>query len=125
SFFVMISQKMTVGDGFSEGWRLVTANFWKSVGVNFILGLLNGVLLMVIIMVPGIIIGVYTYHVVENSVDVGNSVLATSLYTLALCIFMVLTVYAQCLSQFVNGILFYALHEKAYNSNTRSKIEQI
>src|SRR5690606_39736202 len=92
SFFVMISQKMTVGDGFSEGWRLVTANFWKSVGVNFILGLLNGVLLMVIIMVPGIIIGIYTYHVVANNVDVGSSVLATSLYTLFLCIVMVMTV---------------------------------
>jgi len=125
SFFAMISQKMTVGDGFSEGWRLVSGNFWKSVGVNFILGLLNGILLMVILMVPGIIIGIYTYHVVANNVDVGSSVLATSLYTLFLCIFMVMTVYAQCLSQFVNGILFYALHEKAYNSNTRSKIEQI
>lgn len=125
SFFAMITQKMGVGDGFSEGWRLVTANFWKSIGVNFILGLLNGILMMVILMIPGIIIGIYTYHVVENNVDVGSSVLATSLYTLALCIFMVLMVYAQCLSQFVNGILFYALHEKMYNTNTRSKIEQI
>src|SRR5690606_23376854 len=125
SFFAMFSQKLMVRDGFAEGWRLVSGNFWKSVGVNFILGLLNGILLMVILMVPGIIIGIYTYHVVANNVDVGSSVLATSLYTLFLCIFMVMTVYAQCLSQFVNGILFYALHEKAYNSNTRSKIEQI
>jgi hypothetical protein len=125
SFFAMITLKMSVGDGFSEGWRLVAANFWKSVGVNFILGLLNGILLMVILMVPGIIIGIYTYHVVENNVDVGSSVLAISLYTVTLCLFMVLAVFAQCLSQFVNGILFYALHEKAYNSNARSKIEQI
>src|SRR5690606_831372 len=113
SFFAMITLKMSVGDGFSEGWRLVAANFWKSVGVNFILGLLNGILLMVILMVPGIIIGIYTYHVVENNVDVGSSVLAISLYTVTLCLFMVLAVFAQCLSQFVNGILFYALHEKA------------
>lgn len=125
SFFSMISQKMGVLEAFGEGWRLVIDNFWRSVGVNFVLGLLNGILLLFILMVPGILMGLYTYHVVENNVDVGSSVFATVLYTLALCLFLVLTVYAQCLSQFVNGILFYSLHEKAYNSNTREKIEQI
>jgi len=125
SFFAMISQKLGVIESFREGWRLVFANFWRSVGVNFILGLLNGLLMMVILIAPGIILGIYTFHVVENNVDVANSVVATIVYTLGLCSLLVFMVYAQCLSQMVNGILYYALHEKTYNLNARSKIDQI
>ncbi len=125
SFFSMMSQSKGVIDGFGEGWNLVINNFWRSVGVNFILGLLNGLLFFIILIVPSIIIAVYTFHVVENNVDVGGSVISTVIYTLGLCLLLILMVYAQCLSQFVNGILFYALHEKTYNINTRSKIDQI
>lgn len=125
SFYSMMSQKKDTAEGYGEGWRLVSNNFWKSVGVNFILGLLNGLLAFIILLVPSIIIGIYTFHVVENNVDVAGSVVSTIIYTLGLCMLLILMVYAQCLSQFVNGILFYALHEKAYNVNTRSKIDQI
>lgn len=125
SFFSMMSQSKGVIDGFGEGWNLVINNFWRSVGVNFILGLLNGLLFFIILIVPSIIIGIYTFHVVENNVDVGSSVISTVIYTLGLCLLLILMVYAQCLSQFVNGVLFYALHEKTYNINTRSKIDQI
>lgn len=125
SFFSMMSQSKGVVDGFGEGWNLVINNFWRSVGVNFILGLLNGLLFFIILIVPSMIIGIYTFHVVENNVDVGGSIVSTVIYTLALCLLLILMVYAQCLSQFVNGILFYALHEKTYNINTRSKIDQI
>lgn len=125
SFFSMMSQSKGVIDGFGEGWNLVINNFWRSVGVNFILGLLNGLLFFIILIVPSIIIAVYTFHVVENNVDVGGSVISTVIYTLGLCLLLILMVYAQCLSQFVNGVLFYALHEKTYNINTRSKIDQI
>jgi len=125
SFFSMLSQKKDVVDGYGEGWRLVINNFWRSVGVNFILGLLNGLLIFIVLLIPSIIIGIYTFHVVQNNVDVTSSVISTVIYTLGLCMLLILTVYAQCLSQFINGILFYALHEKTYNINTRSKIEQI
>lgn len=125
SFFSMFSQNKGVIEGFTEGRNLVMNNFWRSVGVNFILGLLNGLLFFIILMVPGIIIGIYTFHVVENNIQVGTSVVATVVYTLGMCLLLILMLYAQCLSQFVNGVLFYALHEKTYNINTRSKIEQI
>ncbi|NDV44931.1 hypothetical protein [Flagellimonas sediminis] len=125
SFFSMFSQNKGVIEGFGEGWNLVINNFWRSVGVNFILGLLNGLLFFIILMVPGIIIGIYTFHVVENNIEVGTSMVATVVYTLGTWLLLILMVYAQCLSQFVNGVLFYALHEKTYNINTRSKIEQI
>lgn len=125
SFFAMLHDDKDVTDSFGEGWRFVKNNFWKSVGVNFILGLLNGMLSMVAIIIPGIIIGIYTFHVVENDVDVSESVVATVVYTIGLALYFIVLVYGQCLSQFVNGFLFYSLHEETYNTNTRSKIEQI
>ena len=125
SFFDMLANKKGVTEALGEGWKLVTASFWKSIGVNFILGLLLGLLLMVALIIPGIIIGVYTFHVVENDVDYTNSIVSTIVYTLGLSIFLIIAVYGQCLSQFINGILYYALHEKTYNENTRAKIEQI
>ena len=124
SFFSMLSQNKGVTEAFGEGWNLVGKNFWRSVGVNFILGLLNGLLMFIVLIIPGILIGIYTFHVVENNVDIGG-VITTIVYTLGLCALLILMVYAQCLSQFINGILFYTLHEKTYNVNTRSKIEQI
>lgn len=125
SFFDMLQNKKSVTDALGEGWKLVTGSFWKSIGVNFILGLLLGLLLMIALIIPGFIIGVYTFHVVENDVDYTNSIVSTIVYTLGLSIFLIIAVYGQCLSQFINGILYYALHEKTYNENTRARIEQI
>ncbi|MER3374154.1 MAG: hypothetical protein RIM83_05910 [Allomuricauda sp.] len=124
SFFSMLSEDKGVTDAFGEGWNLVSKNFWKSIGVNFILGLLNGLLMFIVLIIPAILVGIYTFHVVENNVDV-SGIVSTVVYTLGLCALLILMVYAQCLSQFINGILFYTLHEKTYNLNTRSKIEQI
>ncbi|WP_282051131.1 hypothetical protein [Maribacter aquivivus] len=125
SFFDMLQKKKGVTEALGEGWKLVTTNFWKSIGVNFILGLLLGILLMIALIVPGIIVGVYTFHVVENNVDYSHSIVSTIVYTLGTCIVLIIAVYGQCLSQFVNGLLYYALHEKIYNENTRATIEQI
>ena len=125
SFYDMLQNKKSVGSALGEGWNLITKNFWKSVGVNFIMGLLLGILILITFIVPGVIVGVYTFHVVQNDVDFTNSVVATVVYTLGTCLFLVIAIYGQCLSQFVNGILYYALHEKTYNINTRKKIDQI
>ncbi|MEM9000112.1 MAG: hypothetical protein AAGB24_07590 [Bacteroidota bacterium] len=125
SFFCMLQENRGVTDALGEGWNLVSKNFWKSVGVNFVMGLLLGVLLMLALIIPGVIIGVYTFHVVENNVDYASSIVAIVVYTLGTCLFLIIGVYGQCLSQFVNGFLYYTLHEKTYNLNTRSKIEQI
>ena len=125
SFYDMLQNKKGVMESLGEGWNLVTGNFWKSVGVNFILGLLIGILMLVTFTIPGVIIGVYTFHVVQNNVDYLNSIVAIIVYTLGTCAVLIIMVYGQCLSQFVNGILYYALHEKTYNINTRKKIDQI
>ena len=81
--------------------------------------------MMIALIIPGVIIGIYTFHIVENNVDYSTSIVSTIIYTLGTCLFLIIAIYGQCLSQFVNGILYYALHEKTYNVNTRSKIEQI
>ena len=125
SFFAMLRDNKGVTEALGEGWKLVTTNFWKAVGVNFIMGLLLSILLFLALTIPGVIIGIYTFHVVENNVDYASSIVATVIYTLGTCLVLVISVYGQCLTQFVNGILYYSLHEKTYNLNTRSKIEQI
>lgn len=125
SFFVLLKEKRSVTEALGEGWNLVTKNFWRAVGVNFILGFLIGLLFMVVIMIPGILIGIYTFHVVQNDVDLGASIVPTIIYTLGTCLFLIIAVYSQCLSQFVNGLLYFSLHEKTYNINSRSKIDQI
>ena len=70
SYFVLLNEKKSITDALGEGWNLVYKNFWVAVGVNFILGILNNLLIFVLMIVPSIIIGVYTYHVVENDVNV-------------------------------------------------------
>lgn len=125
SFFVLLNDNKGVTESFGEGWNLVYNNFWKCVGVNFILGLLNGVLFLVVFMIPGILVGIYSFHVVQNDVDLSASIIPTLIYTLAACTFLIIFVYSQCITQFVNGLLYYALHEKTYNTNVRSKIDEI
>ncbi len=125
SFFAMLRDNKGVTEALGEGWKLVTGNFWKAVGVNFIMGLLLSILLFLALTIPGVLIGIYTFHVVQNNVDFASSIVATVIYTLGTCLILIISVYGQCLTQFVNGILYYSLHEKTYNLNTRSKIEQI
>ena len=125
SFFHMMQEQVSATDALGEGWKLITKNFWKSVGVNFILTFLNGILQVVLYIIPLVIVGIYYFHSVSNNVDYTNSIFATVIYTLGTCLFLIVGVFSYCLSQFVNGILYYALHEKTYNVHTRSKIEQI
>lgn len=125
SFFVVLAEDKGVVEALGEGWNLVTKSFWKCVGVNFILGLLIALLLFVIMMPVAVIIGFYSYHVVDTDIDVSATVVPTVIWTIGLTVLLVFGVFAQCLSQFVNGFLYYGLHEKTYNTFTRSKIEQI
>ncbi len=125
SFYCMLAENKGVTESFGEGWNLVTKNFWKSVGVQFIIGILNVLLIFLVLMIPGGLITLYTYHVIDTDLDVSTSIIPTIVWTIGLCAVLITFVYYQCLSQFVNCILYSALHEKTYNTNTRSKIEQI
>ena len=125
SFMVMLYEDKEVTDALSEGFQLIKANFWKSVLVNLVIGLLLGLLMLIVMMIPGVLIGFYAFHSIENGVDLANSAFAKVIWTLALSILLILYSFNQSLAQFVNGILYFSLHEETYNEKTRERIEQI
>lgn len=125
SFMVMIHEKQSVSNSFGEGWQLVTKNFWKCVGTNFITGLLTALLIILVLSIPGILIGFYTFHAVDTGVNMATSVVAKIIWIIALWLLLIVSSYSQALTQFINGILYFSLHEQMYNENTRSKIEEI
>lgn len=125
SFMVMINDNKEVTDSFGEGWNLLRRYFWKSVLSNLVIGMLLGILMMVVLMIPGIIIGVYAFHSLDSGVDLANSPIANVIWTLAVSLILVLYTINQSLGQFVNGILYYSLHEETYNEATRERINNI
>ena len=125
SFMVLLHEKQSISNSFSEGWKLVIKNFWKCIGVNFLLGLLVGILVLLVLSIPGFIIGIYAFHAVDTGVDIGNSAVSKIVWIIAVWVLLIVTTYSQALSQFINGILYFSLHEQTYNEFTRAKIEQI
>jgi len=125
SFMIMLHEGKSVSDSFGEGWSLVIKNFWKCVGTNFIISLMVGVLMLLLLSIPSVLIGIYAFHAVDTGVDLSDSIIAKIIWTIALCMFLIVLTYSQALSQFANGILYFSLHEQTYNENTREKIEQI
>lgn len=125
SFMSMINDNKEVTDAFGEGWNLLKKYFWKSVLSNLVIGLLLGILMMVVLMIPGILIGVYAFHSLDTGVDLANSPMANVVWTLALSLILILYTINQSLAQFVNGILYYSLHEETYNEATRERIDNI
>jgi hypothetical protein len=125
AFMVMLNENKGVGDSFGEAWSLMSKNFWKCVGNNFILWLISIILVVFMFSVPGIIIGFWTWH----AVDVGDNVLTSMVYkiviTVVLCAILVGSAFMQSLIQFGNGVLYYSLNEEKYNKHLRSKIDQI
>ena len=92
---------------------------------NLIISMLIGILMMVVLMIPGILIGIYAFHSVHTGVDIANSAMANIVWILALSLLLILYTLYQSLSQFVNGILYYSLHEETYNEAARERIENI
>lgn len=125
SFMVMLKENKGVIDSFYEGWYLVKNNFWTCVGTNLVIGLLVGVLILLILTIPGVLIGIYTFHAVQTEFEIVQSVPAKIIYTLGLTFFLLAMAFSQSLSQFINSILYFSLHEKTYNELTQSKIEEI
>jgi len=125
SFMAMLYKNLDITNAFGEGWRLVTTYFWKSVLVNLVISLLLVLIMAVVLMVPGILIGIYTFHSIDSGVDLATSPFAKIIWIIALTILLFLYTFNQSLSQFINGILYFSLHEETYNEKTRERIEQI
>lgn len=125
SFMSMLHNNMDVTEAYTEGWQLMKQYFWKSILTNLVIGMLLGILILVILMVPGILVGIYAFHSLDTGVDLANSPVANVVWTVALSIVLVVYALNQSLSQFVNGILYFSVHEETYNEATRTKIDQI
>lgn len=125
SFMAMINDNKEVTDAFGEGWKLLKSFFWKSVLSNLVIGMLLGILMMVVLMIPGILIGIYAFHSLDTGVDLANSAVANVVWTLALSLVLMLYTLNQSMIQFVNGIIYYSLHEETYNEATRERIDNI
>ncbi len=125
SFMAMIHRKLDVTASFGEGWKLMTRFFWKCILVNLVVGMILGVLVLVVLMIPGILIGIYAFHAMETGVDLANSAVATVVWTIALTVFLVISSFNQSISQFSNGVLYFSLYEETYNEHTRKMIDQI
>ncbi|MCV6630896.1 MAG: hypothetical protein OIF50_13680 [Flavobacteriaceae bacterium] len=125
SFFVMLQEKKSIGISLGDGWSFVSKNFWLVIGATFVMSLLIFLLLFVVNIIPAIILGVYTYHL-SSSADLETfSIIDKLFYTIMLALMFISFIYSQCLTQFVNGLLYYSLHEKEHQQHTQKTIEQI
>jgi len=125
SFMAMINENRDVIDAYSEGWKLLRTYFWKCIFSNLVIGILLGILMAVVLMIPGILTGIYVFHSISNEVDFFNSPLANIIWILSLSLLLILYTMYQALAQFVNGILYFSLHEETYNEATRKRIDEI
>ncbi|MCR9183308.1 MAG: hypothetical protein NXH73_10310, partial [Flavobacteriaceae bacterium] len=125
SFMSMIYEKRSPANALGEGFNLLTSNFWKCIGINFIMGLIVMVVIGAVYLLPGLLTGIYVFHAIDTNIDVSESVFATIIFTLTFFIIIIATVLSNTLQHFANGILFFSIHEEKYNFNTQSKIEQI
>lgn len=125
SFMAMLNDNKDVIEAYGEGFNLVKKYFWKCIGSNLVIGMLLGILFMVALMIPGILIGIYAFHSLDTGVDLANSAVANVIWTIALAFVLVLYTLNQSMLQFVNGILYYSLHEETYNEATRERIDNI
>jgi hypothetical protein len=80
---------------------------------------------MLIISIPGFIIGIYVYFSIESHVDLLSSVFANAVFTLGFAMFLLAFIYSQALTQIAYSVLYYNIFEEKNNVFLRSKIEQI
>jgi len=125
SFAYMLDKDKNVFEALGHGWNLVFKHLIKSVVFNLSVGFLLTILTYMVMMIPGVLVGIYSYHSIETSEDIMNSPFTSIVWTLAVCIYFILIAFGQSLLQMANGILYYALQEQTYNEAVRQRIEQI
>ncbi len=112
-------------DAFGEAWQLLFSGFWKTLGVNLVLGILVQVCLFSLQIVPAIIAGVIAFHAIEDSGSFNDSTLSHILIILIVTLFCIMIMFIQMISQIINGFLYFNLHEFKHNEYLRSRIAQI
>jgi uncharacterized protein involved in cysteine biosynthesis len=125
SFMAMLYEDKNAIEAFGEGFKLLSNNYWKCIGVNLVLWILIFVILIAVYMIPGILTGVYIFHAMDSQSGIAESNWASVMLTITFFIMMLASIFSHALQQFGNGMLYFTLHEETYNLNIRSKIDQI
>lgn len=124
-FSYIHNDDMSVGAAFTEAWDLLFSNYWKSIGVNFVLGLIINVALIALSILPSLLVGVYVYHSVETTGGFEDDIFGHILLIVLLTLFCLLGMFIQLLSQSINAFLYFNLHEFKNNVYLRSRIEKL
>ena len=125
SFMALFMGNKTVGQALTEGWNFTFSNFLRVVFYGLIIGILNLMITLLILSIPGFVLGIYVYFSAESGVDMATSTLSTVVFTLGFAMFILSFIYTQALSQLAYGVLFFNLHEETYNLFLRERIEEI
>lgn len=125
SCMAMLHQDISAGDALGVGWNLMMGSFWKCVGINFIVAIIIMVLRFFILSIPSIVaFWLFMHAVEERSMEITDTVF-TIIWTIFIALATLVSIYAQALSQFMNGGLYFSLQEAKTNSFLRAKIDQI
>lgn len=125
SFMSIFSTDKNISEALSEGWSFTFSSLGKVILYGLVIGILNLMITMLIISIPGFIIAIYVYFSIESHVDLITSVFANVVFTLGFAMFILAFIYSQALSQVAYGVLYYNIYEETNNEFLRSKIDQI
>lgn len=124
-FSYVHNEDKNVFDAIGEAWQLLFSGFWKTIGVNFVLGFLVQICLFALTLGPAIIAGVITYHAVDNVNDFTDSTLSHISIILIITLFCIMMMFLQMISQIINSFLYFNLHEFKHNVYLRQRVIQI
>ncbi len=125
SFMSIFSTDKNISEALSEGWTFTFSSLGKVILYGLVIGILNLMITMLIISIPGFIIAIYVYFSIESHVDLITSVFANVVFTLGFAMFLLAFIYSQALSQVAYGVLYYNIYEETNNEFLRRKIDQI
>ncbi|ARN76680.1 hypothetical protein BST97_00925 [Nonlabens spongiae] len=114
-----------VFESFGEAWTLLFRSFWKSIGVNFVIGFIIQITLFALNMVPGVIMFLYVFNSVETNNGLEGDVFSQILIVVMMALFAITFMLIQLFSQSVNGFLYFNLHEVRHNTYLRSRIDKL
>jgi hypothetical protein len=125
SFMSIFSTDKNISEALSEGWTFTFSSLGKVILYGLVIGILNLMITMLIISIPGFIIAIYVYFSIESHVDLITSVFANVVFTLGFAMFLLAFIYSQALSQVAYAVLYYNIYEETNNEFLRRKIDQI
>lgn len=125
SFMSIFSNDKNLSQALAEGWSFTISSFGKVILYGLVIGILNLMITMLIVSIPGFIMGVYVYFSLESNVDLVANVYSSMVFTLGFAMFLLAFIYSQALSQIAYCVLYYNIFEEKNNIFLKTKIEEI